>query len=379
MKMKYFFNTQSQKRSFFSVFCAVSVLLIAGCNEWGSKKIESQTGHFSVKNESAEVRSFELVINGRRFYHSIEEIMNDAFAYQKAVDTVQQTDSLKAIWLNTAYRTVHNTPLTGLDWFHHPILFFNSAGLGLCDDVANVNEAVWAWMGFPARTWYMEEHVVSEAYQDKRWKLYDSDLGVYFQGADSILSFKDIERNPDLLVNNALRKEIPDRTATYDRNFWNYIAGIYRSPEDNVIENWPPAADSATYDYNIHLPAGAEVVFGKALVEFPVKLVFDAPNYYNLIFKCENIDHYKTNLFLIPAYIKGSGTIRLDGVEYKIEELTPTILFERESPIETIELINAKNVEIAYLVNGYIFNIRSKYYKLKIAGEVLQGLHVKAF
>lgn len=377
--MKYFLSTQGQKGTFFNIFCAVTILFLSGCDEWGTQKVKTETGHFSIKNESAETRSFELVINGRRFYHSIAEIAKDAYEYQKAMDTIQTTDTLKAIWFNTAYRTVHNTPLTGLDWFHHPILFYNSAGLGLCDDVANVNEAIWAWMGFPARTWYMEEHVVSEAYQGHRWKMYDSDLGVYYQGADSVLSFKDIEKNPDFLGNRKLRKEISERTETYDDNFWKYVAGIYRTTDDNVIEDWPPAADSATYDYNIYLPPGAEVLFGKALVDFPISLEVDAPNYYNLIFKCESIDHYKTNLFLIPGYIKGQGTIKLDGVEHRIEDLTPEILFEREYPIKTIELINATNVEIAYLVNGYIFNIRNKYYKLKIAGEMLQGLHVKAF
>src|SRR5688500_17888614 len=108
MKMTYFLSIQGQKGKFFNIFCIISILLTSGCDEWGVKKIESKSGHFSIKNESGEMRSFELVINGRKFYHSIDDIVKDAFALQKTVDTARHTDSLKAIWLNTAYRTVHN-------------------------------------------------------------------------------------------------------------------------------------------------------------------------------------------------------------------------------------------------------------------------------
>ena len=73
-------------------------------------------------------------------------------------------------------------PLTGARWYHSPAIFFNSAGFGYCDDAhRRSTELLITAMGYSARVWGLNGHVVAEVLVNNRWEMWDPDLEVYYR------------------------------------------------------------------------------------------------------------------------------------------------------------------------------------------------------
>ena len=80
--------------------------------------------------------------------------------------------------LNT--NSYHYFTVSAALWLHSPALFLNSLGVGWCDDRAAVVHHLLAEMGYTARLWSLQGHVVPEVLINGRWEVWDTDLGVYY-------------------------------------------------------------------------------------------------------------------------------------------------------------------------------------------------------
>lgn len=348
-----------------------------------------------VRNDG-KIRYVDLLINNKTFYSSFNDIVaasietaDNSLSYKTislSHEGPSSKDSLLAIWYNTARRTTHNTPLTSNYWMHHPILFFNSIGNGICDDVANINESIWASLNYPSRTWYLEGHVVSEVFVDSTWMMLDSDIGYYIQN-DSILSVQDLLNHPDLLRSSELRRSFLKKTEDWSPDDWEHLFRIFEKGS-GLIDTSNPELDSLTYDYSFPIPPSGEIIFGKGLVDPPINFELDAPNYYNLIIKCDYTDSLALDLFLYPVYLKGSGQVIINNEEFSIEECDANFFIERFNSLnswhstQSIVFKNAKNLEIAYMINGYIFDLfesdrKRVGHQFKIVSDGYENLRLK--
>ncbi|NRA48969.1 MAG: transglutaminase domain-containing protein, partial [Phaeodactylibacter sp.] len=68
---------------------------------------------------------------------------------------------------------------------HAPESTINSTGFGYCDDMASTLAILWRELGFDARIWHLDGHVVPEIFLNGSWQMYDPDLGIFFLGEDN--------------------------------------------------------------------------------------------------------------------------------------------------------------------------------------------------
>lgn len=338
-----------------------------------------------VENKSNEERFFEIIVNNRRFYSSSHDIITDSkLRYGNAREATGLSE-IKAIWLNTASKVNHNSPFTGLRWQHNPVLFFNSIGNGLCDDVANINESLWRYMDYPARTWYLDGHVVSEVYQGGKWKMFDSDLAFYPEMNDTILSVLEIGKRKEVLLDKKWQKRMSTIDVTLPRNKeywqsldWRAISDIWA--KFKYVDHYKPKDDSTTYNYNLKLPPGSQYIFGKNITPLAVPFYFPSPNYYNLIFKTDSITNFKLDLFLVPVKITGEGYVLLNGERFEISDCNPDFFQQQSSLIREIIVEKAKDLEISYMVNSYVFHLFETdrlLYEFRLEGNNLDELTLK--
>ncbi|MFY9592290.1 MAG: hypothetical protein WAP54_09950, partial [Bacteroidales bacterium] len=101
-----------------------------------------------------------------------------------------------------AWEFVYNNTFKDIDivndnWLNIPQLTISSVGGGLCGTRSAVLTNILTALGYKARNWCVEGHVVTEVFSDGKWKVLDPDLGVYFMNDDKqIASYKELCDNP---------------------------------------------------------------------------------------------------------------------------------------------------------------------------------------
>ena len=139
---------------------------------------------------------------------SFEEMGLEYRDMQAMTDDIRNMNSTggeaHAAWKYLIENSFHYQSVTENDWLHHPEVFINSVGFGICGDQASVLAALWRAMGFEARIWDLNgEHVVAEVNDGSGWKIFDSDLGCFFTKKDnSIASYRDLASSAPLLFNS---------------------------------------------------------------------------------------------------------------------------------------------------------------------------------
>jgi hypothetical protein len=146
------------------------------------------------------------------------------------------------------------------DDLHDPVRFVNVYGYGICDDAARNFVILAREAGIPGRVWYLNGHVVAEAFHDGAWHMYDVDHQVFYLRDDGIVaSVEDLSRDPSPIT------ATPHDPAGYETA---YMAAMYTSADDNrVIEEEYPRPSLL----RPRLEPGDEVVFdyaGSALRHF---------------------------------------------------------------------------------------------------------------
>jgi hypothetical protein len=329
-----------------------------------TKTWESQDGYskvIAVTNPTGKSISFKFWINGKTFYPTLTSIVEDINKYE-------DKNTVLKVWRFTCKNSYHFPPITEKQWLHNPVLYFNSAGFGYCDDVATFSMIFWRYLGFDARLWNLgnARHIVSEVFYNGNWEMYDSDTGVFFKDSTNTFSVDALTARHSIICSETLRyveqEKIAERSINND--YWINLSNIFSDGKSHFVET-APLFDSSllnrNYDYLINLPPGGEIRIGdKLLPEFYTAPVegkrWLVPQYFNLQYSIPVVDTMAIDMPLIIQNISGIGKVEISGKSFDLQDPElQEFIDQRSAFIEKIKLTNSKSVKITYLVSPLLF------------------------
>jgi hypothetical protein len=350
--------------------CLIVWLFIAGCDSENFQNL--QTKFSFSKSETiifkniAQQKNIEIRINGKPLYRSVNEIVKDA-------NDLLGVSIGERIWRFTTISSYHFPPLSGDNWLHNPILFFNSVGFGFCDDVAIVNMVLWRKAGLRSRTWSVNNgvHIISEFSVDSvNWHQYDSDLGFFFQKRGIVLSLTDfyndgvnIDSTDRIGVdgNNQLRASYIES----QRNNWDIFKFNYSSMNNSVVSHSLYEESDFSMASYLRLRPGWEITIGEKLKEEIFTDMIEGkkwsvPHYYNLVLKVPPMtESDDIEMPLLICNITGHGVIILNQKEYTLPEdkaLISLLFSEWKTPVTKVHISETSGLEITYLLNPLLFS-----------------------
>ncbi len=168
-----------------------------------------------------------VIVNGRKDWFSIDSMLNQILEPE-----FSDGEKAMAIWEFLVANRYHNSPT--LDHFeeHDPVRLVNVYGYGFCDDAANSFMMLAKKAGLPARIWDLSGHVVSEAFYDGNWHMFDVDGEIFYRSGndETIASVKRLSLNPGLIRRN------PSPSPLYHDT--EHLVELYRSRGNNRIAGW---------------------------------------------------------------------------------------------------------------------------------------------
>jgi hypothetical protein len=329
--------------------------------------IENSSRIVSIQNLGPESASFILKWNGIDSF-SLAGLLNQIASYDP-----EESKAYLQAWKFVRDHSQHYAPLSPLEWFHHPVLFFNSAGFGICDDQAEALYHLWTAMGYEARLWGLSGHVVPEVFADGKWQLLDPDFGTYYlNDSGEIASIEEISRDPTLIYNprSMLEDYLP---GAYSEG----VAALYASTDDNrfcssTVDLGPQCAGPASFKNGdfFTLP-------GQSTLELPHEapdyLTFDPdvaqiPEFKIAILKIAPGVSGRVNVPLIPVKATGTGNVRTTRGTIEVGENLNQYFAERMrySPTFWVDS-GAGGMEIHFSLNPQHFHTRD------FAGLILQS------
>lgn len=171
------------------------LLILCSCNN-------TETRVFELKAKNANNCFFEIINNGdNTAVFSFENNYKGVYNIDKIVLFIKQNyknmPDAEKVWRFIVQYSKHKDLITKNNWLYNPVLLMNSAGGSLCGFRSAAMTNILVYMGVKARSWCINGHVVSEAYVDGRWQVYDPDLGVvYYNENGNICSFYELSNNP---------------------------------------------------------------------------------------------------------------------------------------------------------------------------------------
>ncbi len=210
-----------------------------------------------VSNLGVAPQAVRLTINGAALGDTSDIVADILTApVQRPGESLQER-----AWLYLKSRSRHEWPITSGRTIHQPDLYLRSLGMGFCDDVASVLQFIWQDLGFPARVWGLDGHVVSEVEVGGRWEMYDADLGPFFFNREGVVAGVG-----ELMLDTALMTSSDFNVLADDASAYSVeVASIYGTTFNNFVEPWYslPFADPLSADFVI--PAGAYLEVGQSL------------------------------------------------------------------------------------------------------------------
>jgi hypothetical protein len=190
--------------------------------------------------------------NGHAVLHDLAGLRAEVDALAPEADGSLATRIFRFVAANFQ----HAPPLTwNFRWLLSPTLFFNSTGVGLCGEAADLIYLLSVDRGLQARVWRLEGHVVAEVQSAGRWQMYDGDYGVYFLNrSGQIAGVEELEADPTLITDPVLRLAYTGPGNPYQTAY----AALFSSSADNWVRRAPLAPDPAR-PVRFSLPRGASL------------------------------------------------------------------------------------------------------------------------
>jgi hypothetical protein len=240
-------------------------------------------------------------------------------------------------------------------WYLSPPIFFNSSGIGLCGEHAWLVYELALQEGLAARVWGLNGHVVSEIFEDGRWKMYDADYGVFFvDGQGNIASLDELAANPDLIVNPIYT--LPLRDILLGSPYSAAYASYFTSTNDNVIQSAPdggfPTLPISPLELN--LPPGARILFPGHFAVAPIDWSGGIETeYQDLELVLPKGFTGPIEFPLVLHAIRGQGSVQLHGKIFNIgsAELQAEINQHIDPGSDISILASQSVVDVIYLVN----------------------------
>jgi hypothetical protein len=206
---------------------------------------EAQSANWQIRNKGQKAISFSLQADSIFFLNRNELAQH-----------IKQTASAPEAQARLAWQLISNLTFPSFHsnarYIHAPEILINSLGHGYCDDMASALVLLWQALGFEARVWKLEGHVVPEVLIGGHWQVYDPDLGLYFQDIDkNPLSVDAIARGQAHFV---AQESSPFLLSSFPPDAFHLDK--YRTVSDNSPAPW--FTDSVFHeDLVFQLPAGS--------------------------------------------------------------------------------------------------------------------------
>lgn len=351
---------------------------LAGCGGGGDESIEAADYRSAtLRNVGPGDLRFELAINSQALFARDADIL-------AAVTTAMQLETgavpphpvrhfALTLWRFLIANRYHHDPLTPWTWAHSPALFINSVGFGYCDDVSSAFVALARTAGHPARVWTLDGHVVPEIWIDGRWEMYDADLGVYYLDALGLpCGVEALAADPSLIMSPYVATPPPwatevialgGRVPAADNRYSPYVANIYATADDNLVSLW---YDDIPYALPagppVCMPAGASITLGLRASPFVVTCYGQPLARQGALQLTLTAGRAAViDMPLVPLDIAGTGTVRIDGVDYPVGgEALRSRLLGFEEPVVAIEVVQSHSpLTIEYLLNDTRFQLQT--------------------
>lgn len=310
-----------------------------------------------VTNDGTSVATFNLNVNGNSLLLNTSDIVEAI----QAMPVYQTEGAAYATWIWMMENTYHWDPYSGDNWQHAPYLYLNSIGFGYCDDVAQIYASILTEMGFDARVWWIEGHVVSEVFDNGSWKIFDVDLRTVYL---------DDQMNPqgyDFIVNSGadfagnFAGSLYSTVTPESWSFGSEVMGMYQTTGNN-FNTPPPQTPDFGGSAALILPGGASITIEDASAGF-VDSIYDTavPSLSLLTVSFGDLDGFTFEYPLIPVAITGSGSVIIDGTSYAIGSAAlDARLADRSRPVYAITVDSDGGTnEIVYLLNSKRFSLSS--------------------
>lgn len=383
---------------------------------------EIETKYFYNDNTDAELKTIDIIntgekeiefyfrFNNNEFFRSLDSIIDFIL---KMEDEYDNEPIVRKVWRFSRDMRYHNVPLSEHCWYSsNPTVLFSSTGFGFCGDIAAINYIIWKKLGYQARYWGLGGiHVVSEVFHDGKWKMYDSDVEVYYLNRKyEVASVEELADDIDLIYNPVVKFDFdtinkfnlaPDFINYPFNAYSSIVAAAYESPYKSIYDNDKfcflvnYTEPESGYNEKIKLPPHSKLEFlgklGKNPLVSPVNrdAGWEIGHYSDLRLTINKPWAGKLNFLpLIIKDIKGSGVVKIVGnngglpliddyYEIGSDELN-TLLEYYWMPLDGLEIYAEEQVQITYFVNKKLFPIEQFNY-LFMEGNNLEDLHIDGF
>lgn len=270
-----------------------------------------------IENVSGATQTLRLSLNGKQFFQSNQDLLDEI---RQLPDEIAAEPLERKIWRYIRDNRIHRPSLTEENWYHSPTLFMNSLGFGICDDSAALLYQIATSAGIQARVWALTSHVVAEVFTNGKWKMYDPELGAYYENDDGqVAGVEELAMNADLITSPrnqfTYQPDLHDSSMN-DLQFAEFVASLYTTADDNSVIRT------------------IETTIPPEIVEFtlPPRVTLDFPGKFETCFsfnvqilKCEQLritvpagfSGLMSNSLVISS-IMGEGRAQIDGYLFDI-------------------------------------------------------------
>lgn len=373
MKTRFFFilSRTILKYSLFKSILILGVLFfVYSCTNINQEKegelkiLYNSDEYICLFNEGNSTIEFEIIPNNKDF-----SSLYDIVLYIKSKATEFPEKSLEIHALEFVYNyTFIDEDIVNSTAINSPQLTISSTGGGLCGTRSAVLTNILIAMGYKARSWCLEGHVVTEVYSNDKWKILDPDYGVYFiNDVKQIASYQELCDNPEWFKDAARYNMIDSSMATLLNAFMMNYADIFSSTEDNRIYNTNFVYKSENKDIYA-IPKGAELII-------PWKNSERGSFYIcaKLIIPINYLGEVKIPLVLDK--IEGKGKIRLNKKNYKLDGCL-TNFIDFNSNFAHITIIENCGLEFYFFINPKLF-LGDEVNEFILKGHNLKELRIK--
>ncbi len=342
--------------------------VLSSCEKSGTREIELQI-------ESPENSYFEIHNKGKSTaLYSFENNNMGVYDIDKMVlfinNHYHDMPIAEKVWRFIAQFTKHKSLITKNNWLYNPLLLVNSAGGSFCGYRSAAMTNILLYMGIKARSWCIEGHVITEAYVDGRWQVYDPDLGVvYYNENGNICSFCELSDNP-LYITNPIKMMSVSSYCDSVEACSKKIADMYTSKNDNCLFNTYYEHFNEKQKVFFMLPKGS-------VMTFPMP-----DNSKNTTFALAELKLPKNwtgnvKMSLIPfdyigdAEIEYQNKIMKSDYEFWADKISASQIFEDEIVVKQ----NPEGVVLRYHINPYIYSPKERN-SITLIGKGVRSLEV---
>jgi hypothetical protein len=314
----------------------------------------------SFKNESEKSVNFNFSINDK-FWFAPQDMIN--YIAESETDSLPDTNILISKAFNFVInQTSHHAEYTLPRMYEYsPAVLINSFGLGICANRNAVLAHILKEMGFNSRCVHLGGHLVSEVYDNDKWKMLDADNDSYFLKNEKIASFEEIQSN------------INDCKLIIGANNYNFIhyffpktyMQFFTTKEDNEIQNWY-MQDVYWKNEHLTLPAGSRFQFP---VHNPNSNNFDAYAYGRLSIK--NTYYKNINIPFVVHSISGDGVLFNPFYGWISKKSSNHFI------IPGIFTVTADSLDIYVYINPHLIKKNSTNDDIKVQYNVSEGIALK--